>query len=273
LAAFKKEHWADLVYAQGMDAESIRKDTRQKYLGSIGVIILYSVFAFYMELISDLALMCMWLVNLSSSLILNHLAKGVNQLLNILEYSKYVAVSILPFALYLFPAPDSHRFTYMFTFLFFVFVQDFYKWQPTRFYSFTAYSVLISFGVTNDVQEQLTTSAALIFIAAVCRTTIITREENAKLGHMRNSFKVFKKHKNLMDHHILNNVTKLTYHKLMIDRSLADHDFDKVNEHNQSIQSELDDIEHTLLHKASENLHEFDLDTDMDKPKSGEKPS
>jgi len=262
LSKIKEENWADLVGHASVDPEALRKDNRSKYLGSIAACSVYLVFAYVQALETDQVLIYAWYINLSIFLLLNQLAKTQDQLANILEASKYPALGILPVTLYFLPAPEAQRFVYVYTFVYFVFIQDYYHWQPVRYYGFAFCSFVGAVMMVDDLKYQLTLLAVMLFITFVSRTIIIMREENLKLGQLRSSFKVFIKHKNLIDHHVLNGISKISFHKLMIDKARRENKMEDIEEHASSIQTELDAIETALRETDSDQINEFDLGID-----------
>lgn len=256
----QQDTWASLVDLESrLDPEAIRKDTRSKYLGSLVICAIYLGFAAYFELAADKAVVCGFMVNLSVFLLLNQLSKNLWQLFYVLEASKYGAVGMIPLMLYFYPDPDVKRFMYIYTFLFFVFIQDYYQWRPKRFYCFATFSLAASFAFDVTLEYNVTLLCVMLFIAFVSRNFIIIRQENMKLGQMKSSFQVFIKHKNLIDHHVLNGIGKISFHKLMIEKSTKDKNLDTILEETQAIQGELDAIETVLKETDSQQIKEFDL--------------
>lgn len=256
----QQDTWTSLVDMESrLDPETVRKDTRSKYVGSLVICAVYLGFALYFDLTADAAVVYGFMLNLSVFLLLNQLSKELWQLFYVIEASKYSALGVIPAMLYFYPDPDVKRFMYIYTFLFFVFIQDYYQWRPKRFYCFAIFSLTVSFTFDVSLQYNVTLLCVMVFIAFVSRNFIIMRQENMKLGQMKSSFQVFIKHKNLIDHHVLNGIGKISFHKLMIEKAAKAQNTDSILEETQAIQAELDAIEKALKETDGQQIKEFDL--------------
>lgn len=258
MAIINQQEWNRLLKDPSMELNELKKSNLGKFIGSVCLLLIYGLTAISYDLINDLFVVVALIFFALLNTFLTLRFSTEKALLNILHFAKFASMTPLAVAATLNLDGDSIRFSYIFTFLYFVYIYDFHKWQPAKFFSLYLFAVICIICFKEVVFFKVILFLVVTFMTAVARGNIKLKEENLRLHHTKKSFELFQSHNNLIEHHVLNSINKILFYNLSLQNKMNT----DLDEFTEGIQTEIDYIEHVLKETKSEDLSPFNYRKD-----------
>lgn len=236
----------------------LKKSAVQKFTFSIVTVLLYIGVAYYFELVLDLRIALTFLVIAVLSLLIVLAIKTMVLFDWYILVMKMAFIGSIGYHCYFFGQETPLQEVILFAVLTAVYLFDFHQRDVLKTSIFLLFSILVLASLTIDLPVKILIGIALIFVALLVDNNLSTKEENILLKQQSNYYKVFMKHGNLVEHKVINSVTKIMYHTMSVQDSELIKGDEESQKHLDAIQGEISFIEKVILKTDREDIEQFD---------------